>query len=113
MARTSAALVTDHMPSSAGYSLNSLQWTGHSRRISVKRSWGGPSSQCSRSGTSTCSSDCLRAGLEALSTLAAAYWLAGQFLLLLVLALLLFLLGDLAAPDGLRVLGVDLGQLEA
>src|SRR6187399_3357906 len=51
----SAALVTDQNPFSSGYSLISDQWTGQRPRNSLKTSYGGPSSQCSRSVTSRAS----------------------------------------------------------
>src|SRR5947208_2827202 len=50
----SSAVVTDQKPSSSGNSvIPSLQCTGHWPRISRKSSCGGPSSQYSRSPTST------------------------------------------------------------
>ena len=53
---TSSAVVTDQKPGSSGYSLmRSVQWTGHWLRNCLNSSCGGPSSQSSRSATSTLS----------------------------------------------------------
>ena len=72
-----------------------VQWTGHSPRICLNSSWGGPSTQCLRSSRSTssilavgrpsrwrlrASSRCRSRSLVLLVVgVAACYWLAGQF----------------------------------